>query len=496
MDAVADLTPTHRDVVDLVADFGAQRVLVVGDALLDVYLSGPAERLCREGPVPVVHLTSRVACPGAAANAAANLAALGASVTLVGVVGADPAGVELRARLDDAGVDTGGVVADEQRRTLTLTRLRADGQLLARYDDGDRGPLGAQVQATLAAAVARAYPRADAVLVSDYAHGTLTGAVQDELLVQQSRHRPTAVVDAKHVAAWRALRPTAVTPNWAEAVRLLGNGELDGVDERALGIAAHGERILDQAGALLAAVTLDRDGAVLFERGQPPHRTYAQPRPDGRAIGAGDTYVATFTLALAAGATGPAAAELASRAADTALADPATAVCTAPALVARFAGEDKVAPDVAALADRTAAARRAGRRVVLTNGCFDLLHRGHVTYLNRAKTLGDVLVVAVNGDGSVRRLKGPGRPVNPVADRVAVLGGLSCVDHLLVFDHDTCERVLAAVRPDVYVKGGDHRLEDLPEAPVAQRLGIDVRLLPLMADRSTTRVIDRIRGTA
>jgi D-beta-D-heptose 7-phosphate kinase/D-beta-D-heptose 1-phosphate adenosyltransferase len=171
-----------------------------------------------------------------------------------------------------------------------------------------------------------------------------------------------------------------------------------------------------------------------------------------------------------------------------------TATCTAPELRAQLMGREKYMPDPAALAERMDLYRKQGRRILFTNGCFDILHRGHITYLNRAKTLGDVLVVAVNDDGSVQRLKGPTRPINPLEDRAQVLAALSCVDHIVPFSGDSPTDALRAVRPDVYVKGGDYTYDSLPEAPLVEELGGEVRILPFMEDRSTTGMIDRIRA--
>ncbi|HTJ77166.1 MAG TPA: D-glycero-beta-D-manno-heptose 1-phosphate adenylyltransferase [Acidimicrobiales bacterium] len=471
-------------------------VVVLGDAMLDGYLEGSATRLCREAPVPVVRLGRRAAVPGGAANTAVNVAALGASVRLVSAVGRDPEGATLAHELEAAGVATGGVVQREDRRTLTLNRVFAGDQLVVRFDDGTSDPLPPDAEQELAGRLRAALVGADAVVLSDYGHGIVTPGLVQVLAEHRARASTVLVVDSKHPAAYRQLRPTAVKPNWAEALQLLGAGELDGVSERADGIAEQGDRILELTGAQIAAVTLDSEGAIVFERQRPPHRTYAQVPHGSRATGAGDTFVAALTLALAGGASTPAAAELASAAAAIVVGKDRTATCTAPELRAQLTGRDKYAPDPAALAERMDLYRQQGRRILFTNGCFDILHRGHITYLNRAKTLGDVLVVAVNDDGSVRRLKGPTRPINPLEDRAQVLAALSCVDHIVPFSGDSPTEALRAVRPDVYVKGGDYTYDSLPEAPLVEELGGRVQILPFMEDRSTTGMIDRIRGVS
>jgi D-beta-D-heptose 7-phosphate kinase / D-beta-D-heptose 1-phosphate adenosyltransferase len=247
-------------------------------------------------------------------------------------------------------------------------------------------------------------------------------------------------------------------------------------------------------GAQVAAVTLDAEGALLFETGAPPYRTYARPVPASRATGAGDTFASVLALALAAGCQVPAAGELASAAATVAVGQAGTAVCAHSALRTAVAGDRGRVTDLEGLRARVERYRREGRRVMFTNGCFDLLHRGHVVHLNQAKALGDVLIVAVNADASVRRLKGPGRPVNSLADRMAVLAALSCIDHLVAFQDDSPAELLRVVRPDVLVKGGDYRRDGVPEGPLVEALGGRVEILPYLPDQSTGAMIQRIRA--
>jgi D-beta-D-heptose 7-phosphate kinase / D-beta-D-heptose 1-phosphate adenosyltransferase len=205
--------------------------------------------------------------------------------------------------------------------------------------------------------------------------------------------------------------------------------------------------------------------------------------------------VAALALGLAAGAPAPLATELASAASAVVVGKDGTATCSADEIRAWLEGSSKRL-DMTNVDERIAELRRSGRRVVFTNGCFDILHRGHITYLNRAKGLGDVLIVGVNSDAGVRRLKGSGRPVNPLDDRLHVLEALSCVDHVIAFDDDTPEGVIEHVAPDVFVKGGDYQREDLPEGDLVERLGGSVRILPYVEDRSTTRIIARVREDA
>lgn len=464
-------------------------VLVVGDAIVDSWVSGDCTRLCREAPAPVLDVATRRHAPGGAANTAANLAALGANTVLVAAVGADEDGRILLDELRSAGVDVRGVAVVPGRTTTTKRRLVAGGQLLARIDETDDRPMPPSAVAQLRAAVEERRP--DAILVCDYGLGLLDSGLAAALRAV----RPTAglfAVDAHDVRRWADLRPDLVTPNLAEAAAALDGGLPDDPDA----VRTRQADLHRATGADNVVVTMDQQGSVLLARDQPVHRTWANPVPDRQAAGAGDTFVAAACLARACGLPMTTAVELGQAAADVVVHEGGTSVCTT-ALLAERLGRFRSAPLRAEqLADRIDADRLAGRRIVLTNGCFDVLHRGHVAYLNQAKQLGDVLVVGLNSDASVRRLKGQGRPVNDAADRAAVVAALSCVDHVTVFDEDDATRLVELIRPDRYVKGGDYTPDMLPETETVRRCGGEVRILDYLPERSTSAVIDRIRATA
>jgi D-beta-D-heptose 7-phosphate kinase / D-beta-D-heptose 1-phosphate adenosyltransferase len=474
----------------------APRVVVVGDAVLDGWLTGPARRLGREGPVPVVELAETRTAPGGAGNAAANLAALGARTDLVAVLGDDADAADLRGQLEDAGVRTRHCVLERERATAVKRRLVSAGQQLARYDAGPTNPPGPGTEAALVAAVAAALAEpVDAVLVADYGHGAVGAEVRTALRRLRPRI-PLLVVDARAPDGWAALRPDLVTPNAAEAAALIGGAEPTGPC-RVQWVLAHRPELVRAAGGADVVVTLDVDGAVRLpaDPATPAQRTTACPGPERRACGAGDTFTAAMTAARAAGAVPEEALVMAQSAADVVVEREGTAVCSAGALTARLAARDRGAllhhRDLLAV---VAEHRRDGHRIVFTNGCFDVLHRGHVAYLRQARALGDVLVVALNDDDSVARLKGPERPVNPLEDRAGVVGAIDCVDLVTSFSQDTPAELIEAVRPDVYAKGGDYTPAMLPETPIVERLGGEVRVLDYLSDHSTSAIVGRIKA--
>ncbi|MFD1720285.1 D-glycero-beta-D-manno-heptose 1-phosphate adenylyltransferase [Amnibacterium endophyticum] len=469
--------------VDRVLAHCCEPLVVAGDLLLDRFVSGPSDRLSREAPAPVVSVRTRQDVPGGAANTAVNLAALGATVRVVGAIGDDEAGDSLVRLLQEAGVDTAGVVRLPGLATTLKTRVVAAGQVLVRFDEG--AVLDGGQQEAVAAALHTALDGAEGVLVCDYGMGATEGAVRERL----RDDRPAIlVVDAHDLEPWAPLHPTAVTPNAGEAQRLLGR--TFGAD-RVAEVAGLRDELLGRTGAEGVIVTLDRDGTVVHGPGA-PSRTFARPAPESMANGAGDTFAAALLRALAAGCDLHDAAVFAQLAADVVVRQTGTSVCTADALIASLSDGARLL-DERALVAALQADRKAGRRIVFTNGCFDVLHLGHISYLKQAKQLGDVLVVAVNDDDSVRRLKGPGRPINTAADRAGVLAELSSVDYVTVFGQDTPIHLIETVEPDVYTKGGDYTPEMLVETPIVRAHGGEVRIVDWVSSHSTSGMLARAR---
>ncbi len=485
----------ERGADGLIEELSAVRAAVIGDAMLDSYHFGRARRLCQEASVPIVALERSLHAPGGAANVAANLKALGAHVEFLAVRGDDAEGERLCESLAQREIATDHLGVQFDRRTLSKSRVLMEAQMVVRFDQGNTEAISPEMEMFLINRLTELFPQIDALVVSDYGYGVLTDRMIEAIARLQRQDPKVIVVDSKRLPAYRDVGVTAVKPNFMETLHLLGipTGCLEG--DRVEALQGMGDRVLEITGAKIAAVTLDTDGALIFEQGRDPYRTYARPVAHSRAAGAGDTFLSALTLGLAAGGSTPETAELAAAATEVVTKKDGTASCSREELREHFAVPDKYFQDRGQLAALMAFYRDQGQRVVFTNGCFDILHRGHVTYLSQAKALGDVLVLGVNTDEGIRRLKGPARPINSLEDRVQVLGALSCVDHIVAFDEETPCELVGLLQPDLFVKGGDYRRDQLPEARIVEGYGGEIRILPFLADRSTTGLIERIQQT-
>lgn len=453
--------------------------------MLDVYVSGSVERLCPEGPFPVVDATDRREVLGGAANVAANLAGLGASVDLVTVVGDDAAGESLLSLAAESGIETRYSVSQPGRMTIAKLRVVGDGRPLVRIDEGSTDAVLGSAAEALLAGMSGAIDDVDVVVVSDYRYGVVGDGLIDWL---GEAVRAPVVVDSKDLRRFSGLRPRVVTSNYSEVVALVDGIRRD--ENRIDHIQRTATSLLPATGAATVAVTLDIDGVVVVDENGPPVHIPARAMA-ADPCGAGDTFTAAMALGVAAGGSPVASAALAGRASAVVVSRRGTAVCRLSDL--RVGRPDKWFSDVEALVVELGRRRRAGETVVFTNGCFDVLHAGHVASLDEAAGLGDVLVVGVNDDAGVGRLKGPGRPVNSLADRAAVLAGLAMVDYVVSFSEDSPLSLLARVQPDVYCKGGDYRGKWIPEMELVRSWGGQFVLTDYLPDHSTTSTLQRVR---
>jgi len=459
------------------------RVLVVGDVMLDRYWSGSTARVSEEAPVPIVAVERTEERPGGAANVALNVASLGAQCTLIGVVGDDEAGRTLTDRLEAAGV-TCDLVAAPAWPTIVKLRVLSRKQQLLRADF--ERPVPAAAAGEVLQRFADRIAGADAVVLQDYDKGTLA----DPRALVAAATVPV-VVDPKNKPFDAYAGADVLKPNLAELRAVAGPW----ADEPGLVAAARDVCASARLGALV--VTRGSDGMTVVTAGGEHHHLPALPVDVYDVTGAGDTAAAVLGITAALGWRALDGARLANVAAGLAVAKSGTAIVSAPELARAQLAQGHPGRGILGrrqLDAAVAAARAAGERIVFTNGCFDILHAGHVAYLDEASRLGDRLVVAVNDDASVRRLKGPGRPVNALEQRMRVLAALAAVDWVVPFEEDTPEGLLAAIRPDVLVKGGDYALDDVVGADIVRAAGGDVRVLAPVEDCSTSAVIDRLQS--
>ncbi|HEY6610085.1 MAG TPA: bifunctional D-glycero-beta-D-manno-heptose-7-phosphate kinase/D-glycero-beta-D-manno-heptose 1-phosphate adenylyltransferase HldE [Pseudomonas sp.] len=464
--------------------FDQAPVLVVGDVMLDRYWHGATNRISPEAPVPVVKVEQIEDRPGGAANVALNIAALGAPAWLVGVTGQDEAADSLAERLHAAGVDAHFQRIASQP-TIVKLRVMSRHQQLLRLDFEE--PFTTDGTALLADVTAL-LDKVRVLILSDYGKGALPN---HQALIQAARARNIAVLadpKGKDFSIYRGA--SLITPNLAEFEAVVGRCS----DEAEL--VAKGLKLLAELelGALL--VTRGEHGMTLLRQGYPALHLPARAREVFDVTGAGDTVISTLATALAAGEELPQAVALANLAAGIVVGKLGTATVSAPELRRAVQREQGVGRGVMTLDQLLPVledARAHGEKVVFTNGCFDILHAGHVAYLEQARAQGDRLVVAINDDASVARLKGPGRPINSVDRRMAVLAGLGAVDWVVSFAEDTPEALLEKVRPDVLVKGGDYGLDGVVGADIVLAYGGDVKVLNFVDSCSTTAIVEKIR---
>jgi D-beta-D-heptose 7-phosphate kinase / D-beta-D-heptose 1-phosphate adenosyltransferase len=467
--------------------FQQARVLVVGDVMLDRYWHGRATRISPEAPVPVVKVSGREDRPGGAGNVALNAAALGAAAIVVGIIGQDEAGDELAARLAGAGV-----LCDFQRSeaapTIMKLRVISQHQQLIRadfeqdYSDADVSAMTDRAEKALA--------DAQVLVLSDYGKGALADT---QRLIRAARARGVPViVDPKGHDFSKYRGATVITPNLSEFEAIVGpcSSEEDLVSRgRELALNLDLEALL---------ITRGEHGMTLLRPDAAELHLPARAREVFDVTGAGDTVVSVLAAALAAGSPLPEATAMANLAAGLVVAKLGTAAISGPELrraIQREEGTGRGAMTAEQLAVAVEDARAHGERIVFTNGCFDIIHAGHVGYLAEARRLGDRLIVAINDDDSVKRLKGPGRPINPVDRRMAVLAGLEAVDWVVSFAEDTPENLLRLLRPDVLVKGGDYSIAQVVGGEFVQNYGGDVRVLAFLDNCSTSAIVEKMKDS-
>ncbi len=466
--------------------FDKAQVLVVGDLMLDRYWHGPTSRISPEAPVPVVKVEHNEDRPGGAANVALNVTAMGAGISLVGLVGQDEAGKALEKQLSSARVNC--VFAEtETEPTITKLRVISRQQQLIRLDFEET--FAGNYSGVINESASPLLEHVGVMVLSDYGKGTLSDC---QSLIQAARKAQVPVlVDPKGSDFGRYQGATLLTPNLSEFEAVVGHCQSE--EE----LVAKGQALIKEVELDALLVTRSEQGMTLIRADQDALHFPARAREVFDVTGAGDTVISTLASALASGESMANAVALSNIAASIVVGKLGTAAISAPEL-RRAVNEEQGAERgvvteeqlLVALAD----ARAAGESIVFTNGCFDILHAGHVGYLEQARAQGDRLVLAINSDESVSRLKGPGRPINPVERRMAVLSGLEAVDWVLYFDEDTPERLLEQVRPDVLVKGGDYGIEGVVGGEFVRSYGGEVKVLSFLDNCSTTAIVEKIQS--
>ncbi|MEJ2692987.1 MAG: bifunctional D-glycero-beta-D-manno-heptose-7-phosphate kinase/D-glycero-beta-D-manno-heptose 1-phosphate adenylyltransferase HldE [Candidatus Thiodiazotropha sp.] len=469
-----------------IPSFDQTRILVVGDIMLDRYWHGDTGRISPEAPVPVVRVSDDEHRPGGAGNVALNIAALGGGVTLSGLVGRDESGDRLEGMLDAAGVSC-GFERLEGFPTITKLRIISRNQQLIRLDFEDGFPFDSSEG--LLHRYRSLLKECDLVVLSDYNKGTLQNT-QGFIQLAREQGKPV-LVDPKVRDFERYRGATLVTPNLSEFESMAG--ECRDQDELVL----RGEEVMIQYELEALLITRGEQGMTLLQRGQAPRHMPTHAREVFDVTGAGDTVISVLAASLAAGLPMDAATHLANVAAGVVVGKLGTASVSVDELKAALLEQQVTHRGVVAeeeLMRLAQAARMQGESLVFTNGCFDILHAGHVTYLEQASRLGDRLVVAVNVDETVRRLKGDDRPVNSLERRMTVLGALACVDWVVPFSEETPERLICRLKPYFLIKGGDNDPDKIPGARCVREHGGKVLVMEYVDNVSTTGLIREIRA--
>jgi D-beta-D-heptose 7-phosphate kinase / D-beta-D-heptose 1-phosphate adenosyltransferase len=473
--------------------FAGLHVVCVGDLMLDNFVYGEARRISPEAPVPVLRYKRELKVLGGSGNVVRNVASLGATVACIGVVGDDAVGAEVAQLLGEEPHVTATLVTIPGRPTTSKVRYLAGSQQMVRVDREEIGPIGRQEEDKIVKAVAAALQDNSVLVLADYAKGVLTDRVCAETIAIASARGLTVVVEPKTDNFARYANATVIVANADEtstATRLPCRTDTE---------AAAATREVKRIGSFGNVVTTRSDkGMVALDGSGVLHSFPAKAREVFDVTGAGDTVNATIALMLGAGAS---LAQAAYEAAGIVVSKLGTSVTSAAELKAALRVDDRVnfSDKIAtrdAMADRIAALQRQHRKVGFTNGCFDILHTGHLSLLSQARAACDFLVVGLNSDESVRRLKGPARPINPEHNRALMLAALEMVDGVVVFGEDTPLELITALKPDLLVKGADYRREDVVGGDFVENLGGQVLLANLVAGQSTTRLIEAIGSKA
>jgi len=466
-----------------------KKILVYGDLMLDEHIWSKVSRISPEAPVPVAEVVRITHVPGGCGNVAANVAALGGEPYLIGLIGKDSSGEKLLRALEKQKISSEHVLVDVTRPTILKSRIIAASQHVVRVDREDRSLVPPRVIKQMVKKVKALVPKMDGIIISDYEKGMVTEEICQTLIKLAHKYQKPIAIDPKGIDYRKYQGTTIITPNLREAA-LASRTVI--IDEKSLQRA--GRILLKFVKSDYVLITRGKDGMTLFDE-QGSTYVPAVPREVFDITGAGDTVIATLTLALAAGASMKEAAILSNYAGSVVVGKIGTATCSREELEEAVEGREPVAKKIKSRNEIAAIARNLknqGAKIIFTNGCFDILHLGHVRYLREAKKLGDILIVGLNSDDSVTALKGPGRPFVSELERAEILASLECVDYVTIFDELRPDRLIRLIRPDIHVKGGDYKLSEIPERRTVEALGGKVIIIPPIEGKSTTNIVEKI----
>lgn len=479
-----------EELIELIEKFKYRKVLIIGDAILDVYVQSTPEKICREAPVMVYNTGLIQYQCGGAANTAVNVSSLGAETHLLTLFGKDENGRHLQRLLKKEKVSTEGLIKDKNRVTVCKKRILAGSNILMRLDEGTVDEISDDCQQELESKIITLIKDMDAIILSDYGFGLFnkkTLQLLERLLLE--REIPL-IIDSRDLKKFASLQPDMIKPNYEETVELLGIEPRQ--EDRVEQILQYEEKLFRLTAASQIVASLDKDGVILFQKNQPPFTLSCARRDDKNAIGAGDTFISAVALALSVRLPARTAVEIAAAAAAIVVQRPGTVSCSNQELKNFFNTVPKHVTFTNSLIRIVKEMKDSGKKIVFTNGFFDIIHKGHIALLNAAKQQGDCLIVGVNSDESVRRLKGDGRPIFSLEERIAVLAELESVDYIISFEEDSPEEYLRIINPHVFVKGGNYSVDTIPEAPLLKKLGCDIKIIRYKEEHYTTKIINRI----
>jgi len=477
-----------------ISKFDRCNLLVVGDLMLDEYLWGEVDRISPEAPVQVVSIKNEDYAMGGAGNVVNNIVALGAKVTAAGVIGTGRNGQILLDKFKDLGVDTAGIVQEPGMPTTQKTRIIASHQHVLRIDRETDKTISDSTIDKITRFIEDKIADVDVVLISDYGKGLITETLLSRLISAAQKHKKITIADPKGLDFSKYSGVSLLTPNKKEAALASG---VEIVDESTLFKSGH--KILQTVGLDKLLITCGKDGMVLFGQNREPYKVKAKARQVYDVSGAGDTVLSVFGLAIASGASFKNAMSIANTAAGIVVGKVGTATISRQELATALtpyedslSSKHKRISELPALIEEL---KKEGKRIVLTNGCFDLLHAGHILLFSASKQLGDILIVAIDDDESVKTLKGPGRPVLHSKERVRILSALDAVDYVVVFSSQELIKLIEIIQPDVVTKGSNYTSKEVFGRERVEALGGKVVLIPVSENISSTRIINDIKSS-